>query len=170
MKTPLFSRSGAIAWSSATIGVAVLSICALLNINAPSKDLEDANRSFATGRLALAYNETLPQWLAIPERSNKPLVRTIGINSNTRIVAYRTLLDQVGVIEFHQNNLAWKGLEWLEFSMPQRNGAVAMIVSVGHNSLTGERIQISVREIGHVRAVEITVSEQQNNLTASVEG
>ena len=165
MKTPQFSGSGTAFLCSTVAVLAAAGVYAAVSLPERSFDLNDRTNDYSGGRLALAYNEQLPQWLAIPGRSTTPVVRTIGIGSGSRLVRYRTLRDMRAVVDFHKAKLAWKNMDWLEINPPRTTGD-HILISIGFAQLGGERIQVMVRDKVYVRQVEVTLTGERSVQTA----
>ena len=161
MNIPHYSRPGPVLLCSGTVCALWASIVTANSVMDTSQHIDTASGLRAESRLALAYNEPMPAWMLLPERSTVPLVRSFGLGLSNTAVRYRTLSGSDVVVAFYKANLDWKDLEWIDFA-PRRAAGQGVLVSIGYNALSGEQVRIDVRESGYLRGVEVVLSGQTN--------
>jgi hypothetical protein len=166
MNTPQFPRAGTVLWCSAVLCTAIAGLFGVASLDVRSVDLR--HHPLAAGQVAARFNEPAPDWLQLPRRSTLPVMRRIGSSGGWQVVSYRTLIDAEPVMQFHQERLAWKGLDWIDLVVRDASGDNGKRIAVGSNALTGEHLQITVRDLGYAREVELKLDGPARNLTASV--
>ena len=167
MNIPQFPRGGTVLWCSAALCTAIAGLVAVVSFD--DRHVELRHDPLAAGQVAAGFNEPAPDWLQLPRRSTVPALRRIGVNGDRQVVSYRTLIDAEPVMQFHQERLAWKGLDWIDLAVPDANGVQHKRISLGSHALTGERMQITVRDLGYAREVELKLDGQGQSVTASVD-
>ncbi len=157
MKNPHYPRPGPVLLCSGTVCALWAGIVSANSVMDTSQHVDTASGLRGESRLALAYNEPMPAWMQVPERSTVPVVRSFGLGLSNTAVRYRTLSNSDAVVAFYKARLDWKELEWTDFA-PRRTAGQGVSVSIGYNALTGEQVRIDVRESGYLRGVEIVLS------------
>ena len=166
MISPQSPRGATILWCSAAL---CLGLAMAIGSNVVAdRTLEVKHDPMRTGQLAARFDEPAPDWLQIPGRSTKPTARNIGVASGLRTVKYRTLGDADAVMRFHRDKLAWKDLRWLDLELAGGGGRNITRVAIGDNALTGERLQITVRDLGFAQEVELKIDARAHQMAASV--
>lgn len=162
----LSEKRGQISCASAAVVCASLMVAVNVEQREP-KLLFDLN-PMSVQLAALQDRAPVPAWLTVPARSTTPVATITHAESNAGRVAYKSFQSAHAIASHHRQSLKDSGLELISM-IPQNRALRIAGVHLGVDPATGREVQITVRDLGKLRAVEVIYRGPEPTKTAMVQ-